>query len=126
MAFAQDLADARAVGVVEGGGVGFPPPHLLVAALQRAVALAKVDRRAAAVAKDLNLDVTRLLQVFFQVHRIVAEGRLGLGAGGGERIRQIVGGQRHLHAAPAAAGRRLDQHRKADFLGDGESLLVVR
>ena len=35
---------------------------------------------------------------------------------GRQRHQQIVGGVRDLHAASAAAGRRLDQHRKADRL----------
>ncbi len=34
----------------------------------------------------------------------------------------VVGGLRHLHAAPAAARRRLDQHRIADAIRHGASL----
>ena len=73
-----------------------------------------MDRAAAAVAEHLDLDVARLLQVFFQIDRGVAERRLGLVGGGRQRQHQIVGGLRDLHAASAAAGGRLDQHRKAD------------
>ena len=47
--------------------------HLLVAALQGALALAQVDQVAVVVAQDLKLDVPRPLQVLFDVHRRVAE-----------------------------------------------------
>ena len=42
-----------------------------------------------------------------------------------ERDREFVFGARDLHAASAAAGRRLDQHREADFARDRERFLVV-
>ncbi len=57
-------------------------PHLLVAALQRAVAGAEVNGIALAIAQHLHLDVARLAEVLFHVDRLVAEGGLGLGAGG--------------------------------------------
>ena len=65
----------------------------------------------------LHFDVPGMLDVFFQVDFAVAEGRLGLGLGllQGRLQRQVVQG--HAHAAPAAAGRRLDQHRKTQLLG---------
>ena len=69
-------------------------PDLLVAALQRAVALAEMDGVALAVAEDLHLDVARLLEVLLDVDGVVAEGGPGLGAGGRQRHRQIVFGVR--------------------------------
>src|SRR5258705_10571623 len=53
-------------------------PDLLVTALQRTVALAEMDGAATAVAENLDLDVARLLQGFFQINRGVAEGGFGL------------------------------------------------
>ena len=50
-----------------------------MAALQRAVALAQVDGVALAVAEHLNLDVARLLEIFFDVDGVVAEGGFGFG-----------------------------------------------
>ena len=47
--------------------------HLLVAALERAVALAEVDDRAVVVAENLELDVARVLDVFLHVEIAVAE-----------------------------------------------------
>ena len=55
--------------------------HLLVAALDRAFALAEMDDVAVLVAKHLDLDVARLLDIFLDEHAVVAEARLGLGLG---------------------------------------------
>ena len=79
---------SRCCGVERGGGAFLP--DLLMAALQRAVALAEVDRAALAVAEHLDFDVPRLLQIFLQIDRVVAERRLGLALGGGDRLDQIA------------------------------------
>src|SRR4029450_5384251 len=71
------LADPGAGGGGENRRGAFFP-DLLVTALQRAVALAEMDRAAAAVAENLDLDVARLLQVFFEIERGGSERRLGL------------------------------------------------
>ena len=73
-----------------------------------------MDGARRAVAEHLDLDVARRVEIFLEVHRVVAERRLGLGARGCERRRELRLATRDLHAAPAAAGRRLHQHRKAD------------
>jgi hypothetical protein len=93
-------------------------------ALQRAVALAKMDRAAAAVAQHLDLDVAGLLQILLEIDRGVAERRLGLVRRRGQRQRQIRLCVRDLHAASATAGGRLDQHRKADPFGDRHRVVV--
>src|SRR4029450_4465177 len=67
------LADGVARLVVESGGGAFLP-HLLVTALQRAVALAQMDGAAAAVAQHLDLDVTRTGEIFLEIESVVAEG----------------------------------------------------
>ena len=54
--------------------------HLLVAPLQRAVALAEVDGVALAVAEDLELDVARVAEIFLDIDGVVAERALGFGA----------------------------------------------
>ena len=113
---------ARVAGV-DGRGGGLLQ-HLLVAALQRAVALAQVADVAEAVGDHLQLDVPRRLEVALHVDRVVAERGLGLGAGGGDRLGEVVRGLGDLHAAPAAAGRGLDQHREADLLGRGDGLFL--
>ena len=54
---------------------------LLVAALDRAVALAEVDDVAVAVGEDLDLDVARVGQVALEVDRRVGEELLALARG---------------------------------------------
>ena len=80
----DDAADLVALLGVEGGAAGFLP-DFLVAALQRAIALAQMHDIAMAVGQDLDFDMARLLEIFLHIDRVVAEGGLGLGAGGGQR-----------------------------------------
>ncbi len=84
-----------------------------------------MDRGAPPVAEHLDLDVARLLEIFFDVDGLVAEGRFGLGPGGGEGVRQLGLAARDLHAAPAAPGRRLDQDRVAYAGGNAFRLSLV-
>src|SRR5690606_31357368 len=51
---------------------------LLVAALQRTIAFAEMDRIAVPVAEHLEFDVARIAEIFFEIDRFVAEGCLGL------------------------------------------------
>ena len=66
-----------------------------------------------------------LLEIFLEIDGVVAEGGLGLRTRGRQRGGQFVRGARDLHAAAAAAGGGLDQHRKADLAGDRERFGVV-
>jgi hypothetical protein len=66
----------------------------------------------------------RRCQVFFQIHGVIAERRFGFRARGRERDRQVRRGVGDLHAAAAAACRRLHQHRKADVARGRERILV--
>src|SRR5215475_7950900 len=67
------LADCLARAGIEGGRGAFLP-DLLMAALQRAVALAEVDGAAPAVAQDLDLDMAWAGEIFLEIDRVVAEG----------------------------------------------------
>ena len=119
----DDSSDLHALVGVECGAAGFFP-DLLVASLQRAVALAQMNHVACAVGQHLHFDVARLLEIFLHVHGIIGERRLGFGARrrqGELQVRRLV---RHLHAASAAAGRRLDDNRIADLGGDARSVFV--
>ncbi len=82
--------------------------HLLVATLDRAVALAE-DEDAARVADDLHLHVARVLDVRLEEHGPVAEGALRLGARRVDLAVQVVEGAHDPHAAAATACRRLHQ-----------------
>src|SRR6185312_10217642 len=125
-----DRAGARIFELAHGGGTDFADfvallgrngrcgrffPDLLVAALQRAIARAQMHRIALAVAQHLHFDVPRLAEIFLHVDGVVAEGGLGLRARGRPAQQHVGLGMCDLHAAAAAAGRRLDQHRIADF-----------
>ncbi len=88
--------------------------HLLVAALERAVALAEVDRVALAVAEHLELDVARVGEIFLHVDRVVAECRARFRGRLADQAFELILFGHHLHAAAAAAGRGLDQDRIAD------------
>ena len=98
--------------------------HLLVAALERALALAERDHVAVLVAEHLDLDVARPHQELLDVHRVVAEARQRLRARGAKRRRQIRRRGHHPHALAAAAGGGLEHHRVAHrrggALGAGE------
>ncbi len=86
------------------------PTHLLVAALDGALALAQVDAVAVAVAKDLHLHVVRLLNVLLHEHARVAEEGLALVLAGLEVLVHVVVAAAQEDAHAAAAARGLEQH----------------
>ncbi len=96
-----------------------------MAALQRAVALAEMDGVALAVSQHLHLDMAGMGEIFLEIDGVVAERGARLVARGDERGLELVLEQRELHAAPAAAGRGLDQHRIADVARNGPGLLEI-
>ena len=63
--------------------------QLLVAPLDRALALAEVDDGAVMIAEDLELDVARVLDVLLDVDVADAEGRFRLALRGLQRLRQL-------------------------------------
>ena len=111
------LADPRARSSIDGRR-GRLLKDLLMPPLQRTIAFAQMHCIALPVAEHLNFDVPRLGQILLDVDAVVAERGFRLRTRGRERHRQIVRAGRHLHTAPAAARRRLDQHGKAHALGD--------
>ncbi len=91
--------------------------HLLMAALQSALALEQRQQTAVAVADHLHLDMPGVVDVFFDQHAVVAERRLGLALGADDGRRKLAGRANDAHAAAATTRRRLDQHRKAYSVG---------
>ena len=77
------------------------------------------------VAQDLHLDVLGAHDELLEEDRVVAERLLRLGARALERLGQLAGRAHDAHAAAAAAGRRLDDHRVADLVGEGARRLGV-
>ncbi len=98
---------------------------LLVSPLDRAFALAEMDDVAVLVAKHLDLDMARLLDIFLDEHAVVAEARLRLRLRRVEALLHLFAAIGDAHALAAAAGRGLDHHRIADLVGDLDRLLGV-
>ncbi len=96
------------------GGRGRFLDDLLVATLDRALAFAQVDDVTVAVGKNLDLDVARVAQVAFQEDALVAERGQRLAPRRRQRPGELGRAFHHAHPTPAAARRRLDQHREAD------------
>jgi hypothetical protein len=113
----RDLADLLAQLVVDQRR-GRLLDQLLVAALDRAVALAEVDRVALLVGEHLDLDVARVRQVALEVDGVVGEELLALARGALERLLELLGLLGDAEALAAAAARGLDRDRVADVLGD--------
>ncbi len=102
-----------------------PLHDLLVATLDRAVALEKMDDIAVRVAEDLAFDVTGALDELFEIDLVLAEGGLGLALGLGHLADQVLGVADRPHAAAAAAPGGLQHHRIADLLGQSLDLFRV-
>ena len=99
--------------------------HLLMAALQRAVARVQMGDAAVAVAEHLHLHMARPLQVFLQQHSVIAEGGRGLASGAGQLCGEILRPQHRPHALAAAAGAGLNQNGEADARGLGRQQRIV-
>src|SRR5699024_9661376 len=98
---------------------------LLVAALQRAIALVEVDDLAERIRKHLHLDVPRRYHRLLEVHRTVTECRRGLTRGGLQRHRKVFACIDPAHTAASAAGDRLDEQRETHrFPACGERVEV--
>lgn len=116
--------------VGQAGGRGLLD-HLLVAALEGAVAGAQGPDRAVGVGEDLDLHMAAVLDVRFDEDLAVAEGARGLGAGAAQGRVQVLEAAYDPHAAAAAARGRLHQHgqvggRDVRERGDAHQLLRAR
>src|SRR5690606_13670914 len=100
-------------------------PNLLMAALQRAVALAQVDGLTGAVAHDLYFDMARLFEIFLDINGFIAKSSACFRARRGQGLAEFRFAACYLHAASAAAGCRLDEHRIADIGSDTARLTIV-
>ena len=96
--------------------------QLLPPALERALALEKVDQVAVRVAEHLHLDVTRVDEHLLEVQRPVAERGVCLHRGLREELGELLLGARGADPPPTSAGGGLDQHRVADLACDLERL----
>ncbi len=99
--------------------------HLLVAALDRTFPLEEVNGVAVVIGQDLELDMVGRFDVFFNVNRVVAEGRPGFGAGRPDGIQYFVLFLDQPHPFSSAAGRCFDHHRQPDFPDHGKGFVFV-
>ena len=97
--------------------------QLLMPPLDAAFALAQNLHVAVLVGQHLELDVARRADVFLQVDVGRTEGAARLVLRLQEQRGQLLGTVHDAHAAPAAAGRRLQNHRIAHLRGQFQRLL---
>src|SRR5207248_3316006 len=114
-----DLADAGAELGVDGGRRRLLD-ELLVAALDRAVALAEVDHVAVSIREDLDLDVTRILEEPLDVDGRVGEVRLALASSGLEGASRFIPAADDLQALSASTRGRFHGEREAELLAEPE------
>ena len=94
--------------------------NLLVTTLQRAIAVAQVDRVTLAVGNNLDFHVTWVGQVFFQVDHRVAEPGAGFFAGLLGGFDQVFFTVHNAHATTTTAASGFDDHRVADFTANAQ------
>ncbi len=111
-----EAADVLALGLGEVGR-GRPLHDLLVASLDRAVALVEVVDVALLVAEDLDLDMAGAGDHLLEIALAVAEGGLGLAPALEHLLLQLVRPVDGAHAPAAAAPGRLEHQGVADGLG---------
>ena len=90
--------------------------------LNGTVTFTQVDHVAMFIGQNLNFNMARLLAIFLDIHFRISEPGLGLGPRGCKGIRQRSLGMDYFHAAAAATGGGLDDHRKSDLLGNLDRL----
>ncbi len=85
-----------------------------MAALERAIALEKMNDVAMPIPEDLNFDVARSNKAPLYQHGIVTEGGHGLPSCGSERLWKILFAVDPSHSLATATGAGLDKDRVAD------------
>src|SRR5437763_293158 len=90
--------------------------HLLVSALDGALALAKRQDVAVRVREHLDLNVPRLRHEFLEIDGVIAECAFRFSSGCVERVTQVLGGTDDPHAFAPTTGSRLEQYGVAELL----------
>ena len=90
--------------------------------LNRALPLAQGNDLPVAVTDNLHFDVSRVFKIFLHVHASVAERCPGFLLGLIVRGDEVFLLPDQTHTPAAATGRRLDDDRIADFIGDFQGL----
>ena len=112
--FAAQFADFGALLLAQiGGGGAFD--DLLVAALDRAVALVQMVNVALFIAEDLHFDMAGAQDHLLQIALAIAESGFGLAAPFAHFLLQFLFGHDRSHPAPAATPRSFEHQRIADL-----------
>src|SRR5262249_15613565 len=90
--------------------------NLLVAALDRTLALAEVDQVTGGITEHLDFDVARVLKQALKEDGGVAEGCLGLAPCSCQLFREVIDAVYLAHALAATSGRGFDEQGEADAL----------
>ena len=96
----------------------------LVAPLDRAFALAEVDHPALRISENLKLDVSWSFEILFEVEGRISKCPFRLVPSGVIRFLQLVRIPGQAHPSATTAGRRFEDHRKADLLGKLQRLIA--
>ena len=91
--------------------------YFLMPPLYRTVALKQIDAVAMAVAKDLNLYMSRLLQKLFHQHIAAAKTSQCLALGRSQRRIKLTRLMNLTHPLATTAGNRFEQHRVTHCIG---------
>ena len=94
--------------------------------LDGALAITQVHHVAVSVAEHLDFDVSRLIEVPLQVHRVITEGCERFTLSGLEGPLYVGLGLDHAHAFSAATRGSLEQHRESQLNSGGGCLFGAR
>ena len=92
--------------------------HLLVTALNGALPLTQINHIAVAIGHNLNLNMPRLLNIFFNKNAGIAKAGAGLIGGTLKAIAAVSLVPGHAHAFTATTGRGFEHHRVANTIAD--------
>jgi len=92
--------------------------ELLVTALNGALALVVVDDRTVRIAEDLNFDMARFVDIFFDIDVAIVECGGGFGLCHRDLLRKVVDIMDDAHSLSATAGDSFDDNWEPNGLGD--------
>ena len=107
------LAHRFAGGFADKAGRGFLD-NFLMAALYRTFPLAQIDNMAMGIAQNLNFNMARRDNKFFNKHPVITKGIGCFSHGSAHRLWQFCLALHHAHTLAPAASRGLNHHRIAN------------